>query len=114
MTDGGQVYCWGDSSDGQCGTGTLDMILSPVIVPVMIQIGFCAHGHPKPSISIEVKQVSCGEKHTVALTQGKYLFNKPKLIKIFPIITNNITIGCVYLNVNQKNGQKLFQNIYLI
>ncbi|XP_005106198.1 alsin isoform X2 [Aplysia californica] len=68
VTDCGQVFCWGDSTDGQCGTGTLDLVLSPTRVAVEIHEGFCAHGFPKPSIGVGVCRVACGARHTLALS----------------------------------------------
>ncbi|GFR66884.1 alsin, partial [Elysia marginata] len=68
VTVDGQVYCWGSSSEGQCGTGSLDIMPTPALVPVEINTGFCQHGVPNPATPVAVKSVACGATHTLALS----------------------------------------------
>ncbi|KAI8761234.1 alsin, partial [Biomphalaria glabrata] len=68
VTQSGKVYCWGSSSDGQCGTGSLDRVHIPTLVPIEINKGFCQHGVPKPATSVDVETVACGASHTLALS----------------------------------------------
>ena len=77
VCDDGQVFCWGNSSDGQCGVGVLDLVLAPTRVAVEIHEGFCEHGMPRPSIGVAICDISCGARHTAALSDGEsyFLFN---------------------------------------
>ena len=87
----GNVYAWGDSFKGACGTGKNEMISKPKRVKF-------------PFKNIEIIKIACGSRHSLALDsnycvyswgQGKYGclghgnehdYNKPKLIDA---ISNN-------------------------
>ncbi|RUS91147.1 hypothetical protein EGW08_001060, partial [Elysia chlorotica] len=56
------------SREGQCGTGCLDILPSPSLVPIEINTGFCEHGIPNPATIVGVKSVACGASHTLALS----------------------------------------------
>ncbi|CAG5119646.1 unnamed protein product [Candidula unifasciata] len=68
VTTAGQVFCWGLSRNGQCGTGSLDLVLAPTQVVVEINKGFCQHGIPKPALAVPISSVACGSSHTLALS----------------------------------------------
>ncbi|GFO44564.1 alsin [Plakobranchus ocellatus] len=68
VTSEGQVFCWGSSMEGQCGTGCLDIVPSPSLVPVEINTGFCEHGVPNPATPVAIQSVSCGNSHTLAIS----------------------------------------------
>lgn len=70
----GQAFCWGDSSDGQCGTGSLETVLTPTKVKVVIQEGFCEHGVPRPEIPVAIENIACGGTHTLALSTDDELW----------------------------------------
>ena len=72
VTVEGQVYCWGSSKEGQCGTGCLDIVRTPTVVPVEISTGFCQHGIPNPASPVCIKSVACGASHTLALSYGEW------------------------------------------
>lgn len=71
VTTTGQVFCWGLSKDGQCGTGSLDLVLAPTQVVVEINKGFCQHGVPKPTLAVPINSVACGSSHCLAVSEGK-------------------------------------------
>lgn len=74
VTCEGRVYCWGSSMEGQCGTGCLDIMPSPTLVPVEINSGFCEHGIPHPAIPVSIKSVACGGSHTLALSSDNEIW----------------------------------------
>ncbi|BFZ15627.1 hypothetical protein BsWGS_18666 [Bradybaena similaris] len=69
VTTTGQVFCWGLSKDGQCGTGSLDLVLAPTQVVVEINKGFCQHGVPKPTLAVPINSVACGSSHCLAVSE---------------------------------------------
>lgn len=68
VTADGDVYCWGDSSDFQCGTGSLQIVATPTRVKIIIKEGFCKHGFARPETPVVVDNVACGATHTLALS----------------------------------------------
>ena len=90
ICDNGEVFCWGDSSSGQCGIGTTKQTNIPVRVlfneendvdedsnncnsDTSSTSSNCFDDHNSKSTSdsdsCEVKQLSCGDVHTLALTE---------------------------------------------
>ncbi|BFZ21760.1 hypothetical protein BsWGS_24799 [Bradybaena similaris] len=68
ITEPGQVFCWGLSTDGQCGTGSLGVVASPTQVVVEVGPELCQHGVPKPTSPEVITKVACGAKHTLAVS----------------------------------------------
>lgn len=58
-THEGSVYCWGDSSKGQCGTGELDTYS----VPALVQ-----------EFNVVMRRIACCSMATVCLTTGGAVF----------------------------------------
>ncbi|KAJ8319767.1 hypothetical protein KUTeg_001354 [Tegillarca granosa] len=74
VTSTGQVYCWGDSSSGQCGIDKSE-VTTPYLVKIQSEsLEFCEHGVCGPSDDVVVTQVACGQSHTVALSSEKELW----------------------------------------
>jgi hypothetical protein len=55
----GELYAWGWNDCGQCGDGTLEDKLSPVLIP-----------------RLDVVSVFCGGKHSMALTRKRCVITK--------------------------------------
>lgn len=68
VTQGGQVFCWGDSTEGQCGLVQLLKYPSPECVEIIQTVAAtCEHTVAK-QVPVFVEQVDCGAHHTVALS----------------------------------------------
>lgn len=60
VCENGDVYCWGETSGGECGTGKED----PVITPEKVEFGDSSADQS----GVRIKQVACGLNHTLALS----------------------------------------------
>ncbi|XP_024040119.1 ultraviolet-B receptor UVR8 isoform X2 [Citrus clementina] len=60
LTSGGELYTWGSNENGCLGIGSIDVLHSPERVQ-------------GPFSESPVDQVSCGWKHTAAISEGKIL-----------------------------------------
>ncbi|XP_014681140.1 PREDICTED: alsin-like isoform X2 [Priapulus caudatus] len=67
VCDHGDVFCWGSSSFGQCGT---EARLVPVPRQVLIvrKAQKCKHGVMRKGDVVAAQQVACGSKHTMAVS----------------------------------------------
>ncbi|XP_064646318.1 alsin-like isoform X2 [Lineus longissimus] len=70
----GDVFCWGDTRFGQCARKEQDKVSSPQLVVIIENTGHCEHGVPKVTKKVNICQVGCGEKHTLALTDDGELW----------------------------------------
>lgn len=61
VTEDGGVHMWGDNSMGQCGLSGLSTIPNPTPVAVL-------DSDSSPPQTVPVLELSCGEKHTLALS----------------------------------------------
>ncbi|XP_041374852.1 alsin-like isoform X2 [Gigantopelta aegis] len=68
VCDNGDVYCWGDSSHGQCGVDTLTPVTSPSQVEIFTKGDVCQHGVLLPNIKVSIKKLACGAEQTIALS----------------------------------------------
>ncbi|ELU11747.1 hypothetical protein CAPTEDRAFT_27796, partial [Capitella teleta] len=63
----GVVYCWGDSTDGQCGSGEVGKYATPQRITVSDSLSpRCPH---TADSYVKVEQVSCGHYHTTAVSE---------------------------------------------
>lgn len=113
VTQSGKVYCWGSSSDGQCGTGSLDRVHVPTLVPIEINKGFCQHGVPKPATSVDVETVACGASHTLALSCGKFctIFSCSRII--IDIIHFSCYFTCICVETVGKKHFSFVSSLYI-
>lgn len=65
----GAVWCWGDSSHGQCGTGSSATYFTPQ------KMTLASDQSSKDSKLIKCREVHCGAEHTVALTSKGELWS---------------------------------------
>ena len=72
----GDVYCWGDSAHGQCGCGSVDVLLTPNrIIIGTTSDGFLKHHDSRQKSAVLFDSVSCGEMHTLALSRDGELWS---------------------------------------
>lgn len=83
VTKYGDVFCWGESKEGQCGVpaGSTDNETcdSVVSTPQLVELvktcdEVCEHGNTGPFEKILIKKVACGKNHTVALSTENELW----------------------------------------
>ena len=67
----GQALCWGDSTEGQCGLPKLHKYPNPEYVTILqADSPPCEYEHHSPNqVPIVMEQVSCGARHTAALSE---------------------------------------------
>ena len=68
VTFGGDVYCWGDSTQGQCGLGQLGRFPEPRLVKITETLTPCTHGVLGEEMRVTIAQISCGEVHTCVVS----------------------------------------------
>ena len=66
VTSDGLVYCWGDSSAGQCGQ--LGRFYEPSHISITEPTTICCHGNQSAPNPVVVRQISCGDAHMMALS----------------------------------------------
>ena len=70
----GSLYCWGDSTHGQCGLGTLSKYPDPQAVSITEPVTFSEHTPTSwerlrtENLTVHISSVSCGTRHTAALS----------------------------------------------
>ncbi|KAL5005987.1 hypothetical protein ScPMuIL_017145 [Solemya velum] len=69
LCENGDVYCWGSSKDGQCGSEE-DRVTSPRHVPIQLPEEVCSHGIPFIPEKAFIKQIACGMSHTMVLSDN--------------------------------------------
>lgn len=83
VTKYGDVFCWGESKEGQCGVpaGSTDnetcdnVVSTPQLVELVKTCDeVCEHGNTGPCEKIVIKKVACGKNHTVALSTENELW----------------------------------------
>eukprot|EP00794_Sanderia_malayensis_P017360 gene17360-19095_t len=62
----GQVFCWGDSRQGQCGLGEKGIFTTPC------KVNFANRSHDRSQSSIlpkpiRIEKIACGDAHTIAI-----------------------------------------------
>ena len=62
LTSEGNVYCWGDTSSGQCGVGEMQTVSTPTRLHFVDVSG--------KETSITITQIACGDLHSLGLTTG--------------------------------------------
>uniref|UniRef100_A0A8C5RU35 Alsin Rho guanine nucleotide exchange factor ALS2 n=1 Tax=Laticauda laticaudata TaxID=8630 RepID=A0A8C5RU35_LATLA len=67
VTEGGVVYMWGENSAGQCAVANKTTVPEPT--PISI-----SDGEAGPFLPIRILQLSCGEEHTLALSQSREIW----------------------------------------
>ncbi|KAM6463236.1 alsin isoform 1-T1 [Liasis olivaceus] len=67
VTEGGVVYMWGENSAGQCAVANQATVPEPS--PLSI-----SDGEAGPFLPIRILQLTCGEKHTLALSQSREIW----------------------------------------
>ncbi|XP_052825972.1 alsin isoform X1 [Octopus bimaculoides] len=68
VSSSGDVFTWGDSTKDQCGLGRSEIISNPEQVTFRLTEDKCKHGIPMPEEKILIRQVACGETHTLAIS----------------------------------------------
>ncbi|GAB1600522.1 alsin-like isoform X1 [Argonauta hians] len=68
VSSSGDVFTWGDSTKCQCGLGRAEIICRPEQVTFRLTEDKCKHGIPMPEEKISIRQVACGETHTLAVS----------------------------------------------
>jgi hypothetical protein len=108
LTSSGEVYAWGDNSNGQIGNGCNDYDYAPIKVN-----GFCGE---------RVVMISCGSCHSMALTESGHVYswgsnkygqlgnentvysNTPKVVELNSISVERISCGLWHSLLLSKDG----------
>ncbi|KAM3855270.1 alsin isoform 3-T3 [Vipera latastei] len=67
VTEGGVVYMWGENSAGQCAVANQTTVPEPA--PISI-----SDDEAGPFLPIRILQLTCGEEHTLALSQSREIW----------------------------------------
>ncbi|XP_033866344.3 alsin-like [Acipenser ruthenus] len=61
ISEDGTAYMWGENSSGQCGVASKNVVPDPMAISI-------ADRETSPPQQIRIKQLACGEQHTIALS----------------------------------------------
>ncbi|MGH0117625.1 UNVERIFIED_CONTAM: hypothetical protein FKN15_041817 [Acipenser sinensis] len=61
ISEDGTAYMWGENSSGQCGVASKNVVPDPMAISI-------ADPETSPPQQIRIKQLACGEQHTIALS----------------------------------------------
>ncbi|XP_071148422.1 alsin-like isoform X3 [Mytilus edulis] len=111
VTKYGDVFCWGVSSEGQCGVpeGSEKLHEGTVPLPQLIEIvktcnEVCEHGNTGPHEKIAIQKIACGKNHTVALSVDNELWVWGSGIALG---VNTVTKSVTPIQIEAFNGRNV-------